>query len=101
MNDNFLFMVCYTQNFILITSVADPDPEPNVFGPPGSAPVSHEYGSGSGFESFHHQVKIVRKTLTSTVFQLLYDSNIGRMMKMYQCLGSVPMFLGLPDTHPD
>ncbi len=39
------------------TSVADPDPY--VFGPPGSGSVSQRYGSGS----FHHQAKIVRKTL--------------------------------------
>ncbi len=36
-------------------SVVDPDPD--VFGPPGS--VSHNYGSGSG--SFHHQAKIAEK----------------------------------------
>jgi hypothetical protein len=41
--------------------------------------ISHK--SGSGFGSFHHQVKMVRKTLTFSVFlQLLYDFNIGRMM---------------------
>jgi hypothetical protein len=49
--------------------VVDPDPhqEPYVFGPLGSASEfnSHKYGSGSG--SFHHQAKIVRKTLISTV----------------------------------
>jgi hypothetical protein len=43
------------------TSVADPNPDPDLsdpydFGPPGS-------GSGS----FYHQAKIVRKTLISTV----------------------------------
>jgi hypothetical protein len=37
-------------------SVADPDPHPHVFGPPGS-------GSGS----FYHQGNIVRKTFISTV----------------------------------
>jgi hypothetical protein len=49
----------------LKNSVVDLDPF--VFGPPGSASgsVSHKYGSGSG--SFHHQAKIVRKTLISTV----------------------------------
>ncbi len=38
-----------------------------VFGPAGSASgsVGHKYGSVSG--SFHHQAKIVRKTLISTV----------------------------------
>jgi hypothetical protein len=45
------------------TSVADPDPNPRVFGPPGSGSgsTSQRYGSGSG--SFYHQGKIVRKTL--------------------------------------
>jgi hypothetical protein len=45
------------------SSVADPDPYVSV--PPGSASgsVIHNYGSGSGF--FHHQAKIVRKTLIS------------------------------------
>ncbi len=44
-----------------------------LFGPSGSASgsVSHKYGSGSG--SYHHQAKIVRKTLISTVLWLLYD----------------------------
>ncbi len=40
----------------VLTSVADPNPDPHVFGPPGS-------GSGS----FNHEAKIVRKTLISTV----------------------------------
>jgi hypothetical protein len=51
---------------IVKSSVVDPDPY--VFGPPGSASgsVSHKYGSGSG--SFHHQAtKKIRKTLPSTV----------------------------------
>ena len=53
------------------TSVGEPNP--CVFGPPGSATgsVSHKYGSDSG--SFHHQAKIVRKTLISTVLWFLYD----------------------------
>ncbi len=43
------------------------DPDPYVFGPPGSASgsVCHKYVSGSG--PFHHQAKIVRKSLISTV----------------------------------
>jgi hypothetical protein len=47
------------------TSVVDTDPY--VFGPPGygSVSTSTRYGSGSG--SFHHQAKIVRKTLISSV----------------------------------
>jgi hypothetical protein len=40
------------------SSVADPDPR--VFGPPGSGSISQRYGSGSG--SFYHYAKIVRKT---------------------------------------
>jgi hypothetical protein len=52
-----------------ITSVADldpnPDPEdPYVFEPPGSGTISKIYGSGFG--SFYHQAKIVRKALTPT-----------------------------------
>jgi hypothetical protein len=37
------------------------DPDPYVFGPPGS--VSQRYGSGY----FYHKAKIVRKTLNPTV----------------------------------
>jgi hypothetical protein len=59
-------------------SVADPDPlDPYDFGPPGSASVSISqkipYVSGSG--SFHHQAKIVRKTLILTVLWLLSLKN--------------------------
>ena len=60
-------------DIIVRSSVADPDP--HVFGPPGS--TSQRYGSGSGscsgFGSFYHQAKIVRKTLITTVLQLLFD----------------------------
>ncbi len=48
------------------TSAADPDPDPHVFGPPGSGSISQRYGSGSGSESFYHHAKIVRKTLIPT-----------------------------------
>ncbi len=48
----------------------DPDPDPYVFGPPGS--VSHKYGSGS--RSFHHHW-----------FLLLCDF----FMTFYQCSESV------------
>ncbi len=58
-----------------------PDPHPVV---------SHKYGSGSG--SFHHQAKIVRKTLISTVLWLLYD-----VLPMF----CIRMFFGLPDPHLD
>jgi hypothetical protein len=36
------------------------DPDPYVFGPPGSGSISAMYRSGSG--SFYHQAKKVRKT---------------------------------------
>jgi hypothetical protein len=47
------------------TSVADPnpDPDPPVFGPPGSGSISQRYGSGVG--ACYHQAKILRKTLIS------------------------------------
>ncbi len=60
---------------------------------------SHKYGSGSGSGFFHHQAKIVRKPW----FVLFCDF----FMTFYQCSGSttgsgsVPMFLGLPYSHPD
>jgi hypothetical protein len=46
----------------LVGSVADPDPY--VFGPPGSGSVSQRYGPGSG--SFYHR----RKTLIPSVLRL-------------------------------
>ncbi len=53
-------------------SVADPDPsDPYVFGPPGSGIGSSSQRHGSG--SFHHQAKIVRKTLILTVLLLFFD----------------------------
>jgi hypothetical protein len=53
----------------LKSSVADPNPDPHAFGPPGSGSTSQRYGSGSGTcsgsgsGSFYHHAKIVRKTL--------------------------------------
>jgi hypothetical protein len=56
----------------ILTSVADPDPsDPFDFGPPGSGSISQRHGSRS--ESFHHQAKIVRKTLIPTALLLLFD----------------------------
>jgi len=69
------------------------------FGHPGSASgsVSHKYGSGSGFGSgsFHHQAKIVRITLISSVMWLLCD--FLPVIRIYR----LRMFSGIPDTHPD
>ncbi len=60
---SLLALMLYRSGLILIifTSVADPDPY--VFGPPGSGSISQISVSGS----FHHQAKIVRKTLIPTV----------------------------------
>jgi hypothetical protein len=54
-------------------NVPNPDPpDPPVFGPPGSGSIRQaRYGSGSG--SFYLQAKIVRNTLTSSVFWLLLE----------------------------
>ncbi len=41
--------------------------------PSASGSVSHKYGSGSGSGSFHHQAKIARNNLISTVLWLLYN----------------------------
>jgi hypothetical protein len=64
-------------------SIADPDP--CVFGPPGSGSgsINQRYGSGSG--SFYQQAKIVRKILITTVlfcdfFLIFY---LWKMMWMY------------------
>jgi hypothetical protein len=53
-----------------------PDPDPHVFGPPGSGSTSKRYGSrsgscsGSGSGSFYHHAKIVIKTLIPTILWL-------------------------------
>jgi hypothetical protein len=56
-----------------LSSVRNPDPY--VFGPPGSGSVSRRYksGFGSGYGSFNHQAKIVTKTFIHPVLGLLYD----------------------------
>ncbi len=58
---------------MLTPCVADPDPY--VFEPPGSrsGSISLRYGSGSGFGSFYHQAKIIRKTLIPSALWLLFD----------------------------
>ncbi len=59
--------------FLVDTSVVDldPNPDPHVFGPPGSGTTSQRYGSGTGSctgsGSFFHRAKIVRKTLIPTI----------------------------------
>ncbi len=53
---------------IFCGSVANPDPY--VFGPPGSRSISMMYGSGSG--SFYQQAKIVKKNFDSYCFMIFY-----------------------------
>ncbi len=73
-------------NNVLKTSVADPDP--HVFGPPGSGSgsTSQRYGSGSGScsgsgsGSFCHHAKTVRKTLIPTILRLFLTFCLWKMM---------------------
>jgi hypothetical protein len=53
-------LIINTTIFRLYTSVGDPesDPDPHVFGPPGSRPISQRYGSGSG--SFPFLIKVIK-----------------------------------------
>ncbi len=81
-------------------SVADPDPY--VFGPSGSGSVSRKCRSGSGSGSCHHQAKIVRKTLISTVLWLFYYLlSMKNDLKVSVFRIWIRMFLGLPDPNPD
>jgi hypothetical protein len=57
-------------------SVADPNPEPNVF-----HPTSQRYGSGS--VSFYHHAKIVRKkTLFPSILLLFLTFYLWKIMSM-------------------
>jgi hypothetical protein len=58
---------------MLPCSVAAPVPDLYVFRPPGSVRRRYGYSTESGSGSFHHQAKIIRKTLIPTVMLLLYD----------------------------
>jgi hypothetical protein len=51
-------------------SVMDPDPEPHVFGPPGSGSISQRYGSGSGSLPFSH--KCVERTRINNACQIKF-----------------------------
>ncbi len=67
-------------NFLYLNAVLRiwiPDPDPHVFGPPGSGTISQRYGSGSG--SFYHHAKIVRKTLIPTISFTFFDCFIGML----------------------
>ncbi len=96
---------------MLLARVVDPDRY--VFGPPGSASgsFSHKYGSGSGYGSgsFHHQAKIVRKTLIllfcdffMTFFTSVPDLDLWDPY-VFGPPGSVRQRYGSedPDPHPD
>ncbi len=62
----------------LSTSVADPDPY--VFGLPGSGAISQRYGSGSGSGTFNHHAKIVWKTLIPTILWLFLTFYLWKIM---------------------
>ncbi len=62
---------------------------------------------GSAFGSFHHQAKIIRKTLIYNVLWLLYDFlslkndvNVP-VLRIRIRIGRIRMFLGLPDAYLD
>ncbi len=61
------------------------DPDPYVFGPPGSGSgsISQRYGSGSGSGSIYHRAKIVRKPLIPTVLWLFLTFYLWKMMLKY------------------
>jgi hypothetical protein len=46
--DNFFHDLILKISYAFTTSVGDPEPDPNVFGRPGSGSISQRYGSGSG-----------------------------------------------------
>jgi hypothetical protein len=58
------------------SSIADPNPDQHVSGPPGSGSTSQRYGSGS----FYKCAKIVRKTLISTILWLFFTFYLWKMM---------------------
>ncbi len=72
----------------LFLGLPDPHLDPLV--------TTHKYRSGSGSGSFHHQAKIERKTLISTVLRFLYD-----FFSVFRNRIQICMYLCLPDPHPD
>ncbi len=69
---------------MLENSVADPDPNPSVFGPPGSGSGSVSTRCGSGSGSFHKARK-VRKNLSSYCFCDFVSQSTVFPLKIY-CL---------------
>jgi hypothetical protein len=68
----------YTDKTIIeyrCSSVADLNPDPHVFGPPGSGSISQRYGcgSGSGSGTFYYHGKNNQKNLDSHYFVTLFD----------------------------
>ncbi len=74
------------------SSVVDPDP--HVFGPPGSGSTSQRYGSGSVSGSFYHHAKIVRKTFSFSLASWRFPVDIWNKtleffcLHAFSCLGS-------------
>jgi hypothetical protein len=69
LRENIGDLLVYKISDTVFPKVADsvPDPDPHVFGPPGSGSTSHRYGSGSGSDSSHLHAKKVRKTLIPSI----------------------------------
>jgi hypothetical protein len=89
-----------THNLLSSVWNTDPDPDPYVFGPPGSASgsVSHKYGSGSGLPS---SSKNSQKNLDFYYFVLLYDFLYLKVDVIVPPVFRIRMFLGIKDPHPD
>ena len=64
-----------TGNVTISVPDQDPNPDPHVFGPPGSGSTSQKYGSGSGsgYGSYYHHAKIARQILIPWDFETLSD----------------------------
>ncbi len=72
--------MCFHRSNDLLTSVADPNPDPSdPYGPPGigSGSISQRYGSGS----FYHPAKIVRKTLIPLFCDFFLPFNFEKWCK--------------------
>ncbi len=67
----------------------------------GSGSVSHKYGSTFGSRSFHHQAKIVRKTLIALVLWLLSDFLPLFQIRNRLRLRRIRMLWEVSDPHPD
>ncbi len=65
--------MCIPPGKLLGTPLVVSEPDPYVFGPPGSGSNSTRYWYGSGSGSFYNKAKVVRKTLIPPVLRLFFD----------------------------